>query len=333
MKLSDLSDDIKASLYTRLSSPLAGALMLSWVIWNIDAVLVIAFENKSMSERIAFVNDQYLTSFLFDWFAPVALGIAWILIYPVLSRIIFKYWETQRVEKEKTRIKLLGELPITPDEHMRLLKEVSDSKQKYVEVHEVNKKQSAEIENLIAKNNGLESASLALKNIESSLNDRISSVTEQMENAKSELDRVRRTLTSKNNDLKTRCEDLESDKKILLNELSKIKDDQKKNQGLGVLGTSLFNNRNSNLPNLLKNNENLEKLSNPTKLPEILRSNKGLESAYKITNAMPDYSRIGNFGKVDFGQSKTKRGMTALLGTTSSELKQRLGIKNTNEKE
>lgn len=133
MSLKDLSNDIKAALFSRLSSPLGGTFLISWVLWNIDAVLVIAFENTPMSHRIIYVNQVFLEDKLSTWGYPFISAMVWIIAYPWLSRLVFEHWERQRVEKERQRLKMSGNTPISAETHAKLQKQIQEQKDKYAE--------------------------------------------------------------------------------------------------------------------------------------------------------------------------------------------------------
>ncbi len=66
-----LSDDFKAAMYARVSTPLAEAFVTSWILWNIQAVLIIVFENKAMSKRQAYVTDHFIQSSAAGFWYPL----------------------------------------------------------------------------------------------------------------------------------------------------------------------------------------------------------------------------------------------------------------------
>lgn len=148
MGLNDLSNDLKAALYSRLSSPVVGAFLISWCIWNIDAVLVVAFGSDPMQERISYVMANYLQSYWDRAICPTFFAIVWVLCYPPVSKWLFNYWEDARVENEKTRLKLAGSKSISAEEHQHLLTTIKEHKDKYVDLWGENKEQESQLKDL-----------------------------------------------------------------------------------------------------------------------------------------------------------------------------------------
>lgn len=78
--LSEISDEVKATVASRLRSPLLGVFSLSWIVWN-HRLLFVLFSDAKVSERFAYI-DKHLY--------PSASEFAWLnLIGPTISTLIY----------------------------------------------------------------------------------------------------------------------------------------------------------------------------------------------------------------------------------------------------
>jgi hypothetical protein len=122
--MNDLLDSIRAQIYARLSSPLFGAFVISWVCWN-HRYLFVLFSELPVQERFALAQsavypgdyDHWLRGFL--W--PLGCSIAFILVYPFPSRWLFQYWHKREVETKKLRDEIEGQTLLTKDESRKLI--------------------------------------------------------------------------------------------------------------------------------------------------------------------------------------------------------------------
>lgn len=122
--MNDLLDSIRAQIHARLSSPLFGAFLISWLCWN-HRYLFILFSELPVQERFALAHSEvYPGEFdlLFRAFLwPLACSVVFILTYPYPSRWLFHYWHKRQVEAKKLRDEIEGETLLTKEESRKLI--------------------------------------------------------------------------------------------------------------------------------------------------------------------------------------------------------------------
>ncbi|GHB55608.1 hypothetical protein GCM10008107_00380 [Psychrosphaera saromensis] len=119
----DTINSIKAVLYERISSPLAGAFLSSWLIWNWKTVLYV-FSSTKVSEKIYYIDKKlYADSYEF-WgtivIFPLISAFLFILIYPFLSYWTYSFWEKAQIKLKKLKLEIEGETPLPEKEAQKL---------------------------------------------------------------------------------------------------------------------------------------------------------------------------------------------------------------------
>jgi hypothetical protein len=91
LNISDITNSIKATLYERLSSPLSGFFICSWVLWNWRFVYIVLFaDDLKGSERIGFATLTYPINGWNGIVYPAASAVILVTLYPFAGRIA--YW-------------------------------------------------------------------------------------------------------------------------------------------------------------------------------------------------------------------------------------------------
>ncbi|OOV88098.1 DUF4200 domain-containing protein [Oceanospirillum linum] len=78
--MKELTNSLKAVLYSRVSSPIYSTFILAWCVYNWKAVLTLLFSEDKVADRITAVESMLSSNGSFDWCT---------LIVPVLTTIIF----------------------------------------------------------------------------------------------------------------------------------------------------------------------------------------------------------------------------------------------------
>ena len=78
--IKDLSKSIKADLYERATSPLFGAVAISWCFWNYKTIFIL-LSSLPVTEKF-----EYIEAFLYGGIWPF---LSKLFIYPVLSALLF----------------------------------------------------------------------------------------------------------------------------------------------------------------------------------------------------------------------------------------------------
>lgn len=85
--MSDDFSSIKAAFIERFKSPLLGCFLISWLFWNWDRVLFVAFSDKSIEQKIKTItNEDGL--FFHSICYPALSGVLLVICIPILNPLI-----------------------------------------------------------------------------------------------------------------------------------------------------------------------------------------------------------------------------------------------------
>lgn len=135
--MEDFAKSIKAYLYDKTSSPLFGAFLLSWLIWNFRLVLI-SFSSISVFEKIDYIemyfSGNYLTGYLIhSIIAPGLLTLFYIYVYPVISIPIYKYALNIQAKMRQHKEEFENSKRLTVQQSRAIMLELSLMKKKYDE--------------------------------------------------------------------------------------------------------------------------------------------------------------------------------------------------------
>ncbi|HGS4830468.1 TPA: hypothetical protein ACMDRH_003502 [Vibrio cholerae] len=106
--IKEITNSIKAALYQRVSSPLYGTYICSWLIYNWELVLPLMFGSKKFDERVLDLKSGIspeATGFEYKTIiVPLVITALLLALQPLLQRFIFIYTEWNRSEGLKNEI-------------------------------------------------------------------------------------------------------------------------------------------------------------------------------------------------------------------------------------
>jgi hypothetical protein len=130
--MEEFSKSIKAFLYERSSSPLFGAFVVAWLGWNYRAIATL-FSEETLADKFLIIDRFYKSEPIFGFhiwgqfihglLIPAAIASAYIFIYPILAKPVYKYslkkqQELRKIKQEEENLRLL-----TAEESRELYKE------------------------------------------------------------------------------------------------------------------------------------------------------------------------------------------------------------------
>lgn len=126
MNVEEFANSIVQTVKERLSSPLTGALALSWTVWNYKAVLVL-LSTKKVEDKILII-DHLLYQGRIDAIKHLVVGplvTAFLVVglYPMLSLAGYKLWANWQLRFRKVQQALDKERLITKDEYEKWIQE------------------------------------------------------------------------------------------------------------------------------------------------------------------------------------------------------------------
>lgn len=125
--MGDIIKSIKAFLYDRSASPLFGAFLVSWAVWNYRFILYILSDLK-VENKINFIDSYFLpmqyelygytinisTQFTNGLLVPLILTLLYIYAYPYFAKPVYKFSlkrqaEIREIKQKESDLRLLDE--------------------------------------------------------------------------------------------------------------------------------------------------------------------------------------------------------------------------------
>ena len=132
--MENLLNSIKAVLYERTSSPLFGALFVSWLAWNYRTVFVL-FSELPVADRFQYVQDvlypnpQQSVGFLV--LLPTATALIYLFLMPYPARWVHRFWRARQKELRDDRLEIEGATQLTVEESRQIRQSVIDIQSEY----------------------------------------------------------------------------------------------------------------------------------------------------------------------------------------------------------
>ena len=125
----DIVKSIKAALYDRTTSPLFGALAVSWSLWNYK-IFVVLFSGMTAPEKLAYIqNSLYGDSWdraLFWVIGPIVTALVFLFLYPYPAKWVFRFWRRRQKELRDIRQEIEDATPLTIEESRRIRRQIID---------------------------------------------------------------------------------------------------------------------------------------------------------------------------------------------------------------
>ena len=132
--IDELVKTIRLHLSERLTSPLLGAFICSWILWNYRAVLIIASE-EPVRRKLEFLHSiafpDHGTAFLYGVLAPLATSLLYIFLYPLPARFVYNWSGKQRSLLLAIRRKNDSETLLTKEDTEKFRADFSKKEQEF----------------------------------------------------------------------------------------------------------------------------------------------------------------------------------------------------------
>lgn len=124
----ELVKAIQSQVKERLISPLMGAFVVSWGLWNYK-FLVILFSEESVRRSFQMIDElayPYWWSFLVCGIvAPLATALIYIFVYPYPAKYVFQFTRKRQRELLEIKREIEDETPLTIEESRRIKRDLA----------------------------------------------------------------------------------------------------------------------------------------------------------------------------------------------------------------
>jgi hypothetical protein len=124
--LDDLIKAIKAQLHDRVTSPLSGAFIVSWAIWNYK-VIVMLLADMSAIEKLTYIDAHLFPTaesvLVKGILSPLLFALVFLFAYPFPSKYVYEYTRRRQKELKQIQQEIDDETPITQEEARELRRE------------------------------------------------------------------------------------------------------------------------------------------------------------------------------------------------------------------
>ncbi len=132
--MEDVIKTIKAQLYDRATSPLSGAFIISWCLWN-WRVLVILFSDMPVDEKFIYIDTKiFITSsdlILNSMVYPLIPTLLIIFLYPWPARFVYEYSRVQQRKLKEIQQKIEDEEPLTKEQAREIKANVTEKESRF----------------------------------------------------------------------------------------------------------------------------------------------------------------------------------------------------------
>lgn len=143
--IDEMKKSFNALLYERLTSPLSGILILSWLIFNWKICFVLGFGDDSIYKRISFVQTNYV-NIKDNLYYPLAYAIGFILIYPWVTLGPFYIWQRSNFLKSKIKNKFELQTLLTLEQSIEIRQVMRQKESEFTEMLETKNTKQIELE-------------------------------------------------------------------------------------------------------------------------------------------------------------------------------------------
>ena len=182
--ISEMQKSIKAILYERVTSPLSGIFILVWLLFNWKLCLVLTLGNNEISDRIAFVELNYI-NINNNLYYPLFYTLAFIVIYPWISLGPFYIWQRANFHKNKIKNAFDSKTQLTIEQSVELRREIRQKEIEFAEM--LSAKNSKQVE--------LESENQHLHKLLDEAETKFSKAIEELEHEKARMNKNKATET------------------------------------------------------------------------------------------------------------------------------------------
>jgi DNA-binding MarR family transcriptional regulator len=142
--MEDILKSIKAYLYERISSPLSGTVIFSWLIWNYRFVMIL-IADKEIEQKFHLISNHFSTDyfsffgfhlyipayFINGFLAPLTITLFYIYAYPFASEYVYEWSLRRQTKLRKIKQEESKQQLLSAAESNELFKRIADLQERY----------------------------------------------------------------------------------------------------------------------------------------------------------------------------------------------------------
>jgi hypothetical protein len=155
LEMDDAIKSIKAHLYDRVVSPLFGAFLISWAIWNYRIIFVL-LSSEIIPYKFNYIDEYYSSVIYFFGFsiskfwiigiaAPLLSALLYIYLYPFFALPVYKFSLSRQKKLTDTKNEIEGATILTLEKSRKI---IQDSKKMQISYDEKLHQVEGEIDTL-----------------------------------------------------------------------------------------------------------------------------------------------------------------------------------------
>jgi len=136
---------LKASLYERTASPIIGAFVSAWLIFNWKLCLIMAIADDSIYERLAYIEKSPYIDIWPNFYSPAIAAGIFIGLYPLASLLPYMWWEWYAKKKAEIKNSMQRGVLISLEKSIQLRNEIDNQEAKFEEMLKSKEQKNAEL--------------------------------------------------------------------------------------------------------------------------------------------------------------------------------------------
>lgn len=150
--LGESLSSLRQQMLERTENPFFGSFIISWLLWNYQAVLVL-FSDMNVIGKLNFIDSAlYPTTWdilIRGLGLPLLTAALYIFVYPFPSRWIFRYWKQQQIKNRDAKNEIEKNVLLTIEESLTLTERVISAEKKLKEIRAEHDKEKSELEEIV----------------------------------------------------------------------------------------------------------------------------------------------------------------------------------------
>jgi len=141
----EFKKSLKASLYERTASPIIGAFVSAWLIFNWKLCFIIAFADDSIYERLTYIEKSSYIDIWPNLYFPAIAAALFVGLYPLISLLPYMWWEWYAKKKAEIKNSMQRGVLLSLEKSIEIRNEIDNQEAKFEEMLKSKEQKNAEL--------------------------------------------------------------------------------------------------------------------------------------------------------------------------------------------